>query len=394
MAVGLVAFIWFLALSEWLLVRPGTIMVQRSNVLFHSDTSLSIKRMTARTFPQQPAFQYFVHPLELLVGWPVCRAVASLLGTFLPSHYAMILAPRLVVAAVAATGVGALAAVAGRQGIAGARYVLLLPVYLLFTANTVVALPEHFGISHGLLSIAFAVASLASHEGLTRIVLGWLAVLAAGTTLTNGLFPFACLVQKVVRSVRLGTTISLAAITGVAGITLLLARQSDSIGWFVHRFLNMRVFENPAEAVLQAVLSFVYPAIGPTPAVKPVLGSPLAVMYTPFDVTAYSWVQGLGALAWVCLCGACVVTALRSEVTRSWALGLLGWILYNAALHNIWGDEIFLYSPHWSWALMGLVLLGVRGLSVGCVTVLALPLIAAQVATLVSIRNAIISIVQ
>ena len=39
---------------------------------------------------------------------------------------------------------------------------------------------------------------------------------------------------------------------------------------------------------------------------------------------------------------------------------LLSWIAFNVVFHNFWGDEFFLFSPHWSWALLALLLTGVQ----------------------------------
>ena len=42
------------------------------------------------------------------------------------------------------------------------QLILLFIMYLLFTCNSTAALPEHFGISNGLLSIAFVIPIVAS----------------------------------------------------------------------------------------------------------------------------------------------------------------------------------------------------------------------------------------
>jgi len=168
--IGLMALLWFLALSELLLVKPGSIMTMRQNILFHSDTSLSIHLLTDETFSAQPSFQYFVHSLEFFLWRPVCRTLYHLLGIFLPIDYSRVFAGRLLVATIAGIGVGSLALFAFSNGVKLVQCVLLFIMYMMFTANTIVALPEHFGLSNGLLSVAFVVPLIAQD---TRLNTAW-----------------------------------------------------------------------------------------------------------------------------------------------------------------------------------------------------------------------------
>lgn len=61
--------------------------------------------------------------------------------------------------------------------------------------------------------------------------------------------------------------------------------------------------------------------------------------------------------------------------------------MFNLLFHNMWGDEFFLFSPHWSWALMLVVLLGSRGLPVWTVAPAALLMLPGQLSTLDAIRR-------
>jgi hypothetical protein len=72
----------------------------------------------------------------------------------------------------------------------------------------------------------------------------------------------------------------------------------------------------------------------------------------------------------------------------------LGWLLFNVVLHNIWGDEFVLYSPHWSWALMAIVILGARDLSRRFIAAIVVPVVASQIYTLFAIKQALQTIVQ
>jgi hypothetical protein len=68
------------------------------------------------------------------------------------------------------------------------------------------------------------------------------------------------------------------------------------------------------------------------------------------------------------------------------------WVLFNALLHNVWGDEFFLYSPHWAWALMAVVMLGVRRAWPGWVVAVTLAIIPGQLQTISQIRDALATI--
>ena len=81
--------------------------------------------------------------------------------------------------------------------------------------------------------------------------------------------------------------------------------------------------------------------------------------------------------------------ALRDERTRVYVWLPLGWVLFSAVFHNIWGDELLLFSPHWSWALMALVILGARELSMKFVAAVFVPIVVSQIYTFLKIKSAL-----
>jgi hypothetical protein len=65
-------------------------------------------------------------------------------------------------------------------------------LYILFTSNVTICLPEHFAISNGLLTMAFVAPLLAAVPRTRFIILGILApLLGGGTTVANAIFPVA-----------------------------------------------------------------------------------------------------------------------------------------------------------------------------------------------------------
>jgi len=392
-ATGLGAVVWFLFLSGWLGVNPGSVMTKRQNVLFNSDTSLWVERMigNARS-PEQ-----LVHPLEIAFWRGPCRVFDHLLGIFLPSAYAAVFAPRLLVAIFAGMGVGFLAFLALQHGVKTTQFVLLFIMYLLFTSSATIALPEHFAISNGLLSLAFVVPIVVASVPIRTGVLAALVVLCGGTTITNALFPLGSIAHFSFKSTRTKIAVVVAAIPVALAVGLFLYTRSYTIHWFVNSYLNLASLHDPQRAGAYTFFTFVAPAVGPPPRVLRVPGWDM-VSYEPagtsLQVSYYSWIQAVGVVAWIALLLTCVTKALREDRTRPHVWLPLGWVLFSAAFHNIWGAELFLFAPHWSWALMGLVVLGARNLSRTFIATMVVPIVMSQIYALLAIKGALQTIVQ
>jgi hypothetical protein len=440
--IGTAAIVWFTTMSGWLGVTPGTVLMARQNVLFNSDTNTWIDEMVHQHAPS-PA-ERVIHPLDVVFWRGPCQAAASVFARVLPRARAELLAARLLVAVIAGAGVGMLAWVALTAGLGPGPCVLLFTMYLLFTASSTIALPEHFGISSGLLSIAFSAPIAITSRRVRTGVLAALVPVCGGTTLTNVLYPLAGLFQWGLRSVRARRAIVIAAVVALpvalflfidSRKVVLLYTESDKdiasrvavlpaylpgvTRWYLKTtklhghvvdFLNLRLVAHPADAVEYAAFALVAPAVGPSPEVRRTKGQDMVTyesgqplhwnpngFFTGSDSLSYaqySGVQAAGALLWIGLLLSCAYCAFRDPTTRrlAWLPG--GWILFNLTFHNVWGDELFLYAPHWSWALMALVALGARHLSRTLIASLVIPIAMCQVHTLLQIRSALLTIVQ
>ena len=221
---GFVAVVYFVLLSGWMDIVPGAVMVQRQNVLFNSDTNLWIDEMIYWHKPLTLA----VHPLDVFFWRMPCQALYHVLRLLVPVDLAGVLAARVLVALVAGTGVGFLAFVALESGMALAQCVLLFAMYLLFTSSCTIALPEHFGISNGLLSIAFAVPLVVAKPRAKTAALSVLAGLCGGTTITNVLYPLGSLLRYGFDSVRTRRVMVATATIALVGAVFLYA---DSRSW-------------------------------------------------------------------------------------------------------------------------------------------------------------------
>ena len=428
--IGLASVIWFVVLSGWLGVVPGSVVVKRQNVLFNSDTNSWIDEMIHGHEPLAKA----VHPLDGFFWRPPCQLLYRVFQAFLPSERAGLLATRGVVALIAGTGVGFLALVALQNGIELTQCLLLFSMYLLFTSSSTIALPEHFGISNGLLSIAFAAPIVLANPTPRTAVLAALVPLCGGTTITNSLYPLGALYQYGVTSARTRRVILAAAPVAIGLAVFLFAdslrvvlsweailpRYVPGIGrvyaktTMIHShvldYLNLRLLLHPRSAAVYATYALVAPAVGPTPVVRRTTGRDMVtyessgqpLRWSRFGVigsdslyvSAYWGLQAVGAVIWAVLLLYGTYHAVRDRSTRDRVWLPLGWILFSIVLHNVWGDELFLYAPHWSWALMALVVLGARRLSRTATALLVFPVVICQVSTLVHIKRALLTIAQ
>jgi hypothetical protein len=264
----------------------------------------------------------------------------------------------------------------------------LFVIYMLFTANLLVAVPENEGISSGLLTVGFFVWTTQPPSRRRTIMLVAAAIAAAGTTITNGLLSAVCLAYDRSRSALRTVLIGFMALAVLAGVTLVLVRISVSVSRFAELFMNGRLADQKATAAIYMASSMLTPAIGPAPGIDIVHGARI-VSYEPFDLGRYSWLQAFGAAVWLFLFLVSCVRAIDDERTRVYASVLLSWVTFNALLHNVWGDEFFLYSPHWAWALMAIVVMGVRGVRPVWLAAAAFALVPGQLQTIYEIRNAL-----
>jgi len=439
--VGTAAVVWFTLLSGWLGVAPGSVLLKRQNVFFNSDTNTWIDEVARQHAPS--AATRAIHPLEVYIWRPPYQVVYRVLQLVVHQDRVELLAARLLVALVSGAGVGFLAWLALTLGVELPQCLLLFAMYLLFTSSSTIAVPEHFALSNGLLSIAFVIPIAVSNRRVRTAILAALVVLCGGTTLTNVLYPLSAMFQWCLTSVRARRAIVVAAVVAVPlavflfvdsrkvvllyteqdkdiaarvailprfvpGITRLYLKTSKIHG-HVGDFLNLRLVRHPLDAAAYSVYALVTPAVGPPPAVRTTKGQPMVTYESGsplhFDPNGFfsgsdslylrDWgVQAVGAALWAALLLSCAYRAFRDPGTRPLVWLPAAWILFNLVFHNLWGDEQFLYAPHWSWALMALVLLGARPLSRIATASFVVPIAACQVYTLLRIKSLLLTIVQ
>jgi hypothetical protein len=427
--IGFIAVVWFVLLSGWIGVAPGSVVLARQNVLFNSDTSSWIDEMAHGREPEAKA----VHPLEVLIWRPPSRAFSMALRLFMTRERADVLGPRVLVALVAGVGVGSLALVALLSGVHWIQCAVLFAMYLLFSSSVTISLPEHFGLSSGLLSLSFAAPIIFADRRLTTTALAMLTVLCGGTTITNAAYPIAALYNTAVTGLKarrkieagLGVALVLAAFlfvdsqrAVVTGHSVLGSRASwigrmymktARVHSHVLDYLNLRLIVRPASAAVYGVYAVIAPAVGPAPVVRvnrghqmvtyesgqPLRWSRLGIVgFSGVRLRDYSGPSAIGAVAWTMMWCWCLYQATRAPATRRWLWLPLAWLAFNILLHNMWGDELFLYAPHWSWALMAVVILGASRVPRVAVIALVIPIAFGQLYTLSRLKAALAIISQ
>jgi len=384
---------WLFVLSGLFGVVPGSVMTKRVNVLFASDCSVSIQDYVADSTRGRT-----IHPLISELYRRPIHWCYNALTLVLPEAQAAVYAGRAYNAVFGALGIACAVYSALRRGLRLAALVPLLFVTMLSTSMILVAVPEHFGVSYGMLALTFAVAAAELRFSTTLFLLGLLAVVASGLSLTNGLFPLATAALVIWRQPReqspkriLWPTLIAVAI-GIAGLGAFVASSEtvmNNLRGKILPYLNMRLRDDPVKAGAFAFRGFIDPVIGPTPAIDGV-GSwkrPMVTYepgYAPYRIWPYDLPQSAAAACWITLLLLSGLSLIRSQ-DRLLALLLLGWIGFNLVFHNIWGDEFFLFSPHWSWALTTIVLLGMRHYPSRWIILLCLPIIVGQIVTLTRI---------
>lgn len=394
--------VWFWFLSHELLLFPETALSEGENCIFNADVDLRYRNLSLKPGlspgddgdSRHPGAKYLWSAFGVPLRWAFESAY--------PPKVAQIQAALLVMAFLGGLGATALVFAAVRLGTPWWLCCLALPVYWGFTSQTVAAVPEYFGISACLLSLAFALYCSQMRPSLKLLGLVGVALLALLTTLTMVLFPLLCMVELYLDHVGfdpwnwLWRRKKRVCIVGLACATLALlvfagffVRFRQGGGWKAFglqdspfTYFNPGRVKQPTRAVTYLSLASVYPAVAPAPQV--VLrhayftsdNRNLMLTYDPWSFTDYGLWNGLGAAVWVLLFGWCGWKVCQDPRCRNPGVLLFGWIAFNTLFHLLWGDEFFLYSVHWAWALFMVVLMGIRSVRLPLL-LLAIPAICA-----------------
>jgi hypothetical protein len=395
---GVATAAWLFFLSGWLGVVPGKPLAERRDVLFNADAGQRIADAKTGT----GSFGYGSHPLVHLL-WP--RLLSRVVALAPDRDGAAVVLTRVVVACICGAGVGVLAGCLVTVGVRRATLAATAPIAWLATSNAVACLPDHFGLSLGVLAASFG---LFLREWERRDVRGpsagllVLGVLASGVCLSNGAFPFGLWTllrvrkQKPKWTLREDVFLFGVVVFVFAAVVAALPYAPDDVPvlWQAKFWLHRRVVTDPADALTLAATGPLVTVVGPAPLThrENYFRVPMVTYETESGRTRrwpYDAVGSVAALAWLGLVATAAGRAVRRPETRRPALVLIGWIGWNALFHNTWGDEYFLYSPHYAWAIVALVPLGLRDVSVRKWLPVVAVVAVGQARAFVAIRDAV-----
>ncbi|HOD83835.1 MAG: hypothetical protein BWX88_04850 [Planctomycetes bacterium ADurb.Bin126] len=390
LAVGAVVFIWSMILSAFLGAHPGAPLLRSNDALFSLDVSSRTTRLTTFSFST-------THPLMgtawAVIGWTLRRG----LGLFMEDRQAAVVGCRIIMAATMAIAWGALFYVARRLGASLSRLLVLLPVSLLFTANTIAVLPDVYGLSMFTLSLTVLPMAL-DWSGSRKLWFLLLVVfLSSGTTLTNGILPMLLLVYETRRQGYLTWawcrrhSRPLLAILAAVVLTLAvtgktLFRRATEGDTVLNRHWNLTLVKEPTHAALHLLMGLTYPAVGPETLEW---GEGSKVSYSLWHLDQYGLFSGLAAAVWTALLAMCLTVFFRDRKLSAFGFALAAWYLFNVLFYNLWGNEFFLYSINWSWAIVLVLLVGSRKLPVKVLAPAAAVICVGQVVTIVAIARAV-----
>jgi hypothetical protein len=397
----LISTSYFFALSGFMGIREGS-WTSRDDALFDADITFFEKVLAepARVRPSP------LHPLIPFVWRPLGLASAKALQFAGAGEGARFLAARIVMAIFAGLGIGSLWVLAWNLGVRTPARVALTIVGLLSTSSIISCVPESYGLSFGMLSSSAAVimSKMTPRKKMGSLVV--LSILCAGSTITNGIYPGIALLYLAVKPPEAGgfrpvwlssRHLRLALIVG--GIAGLLAAGSilvalpalgkkfpnfrdHLIGW-----LHFRIINDPARTIRDWGMGIVYPIVGPYPFI-----GERRIGFRPDIPPLWSWAHIVAVSAW---CGVVIlglVMGLRDQATRRFTLGLVSWVGFNLAIHSVWGgSDNFLYTPHWSWALLAIAFMAAKGPRPWLVVVACAVIIPAQIITIQWIASAALS---
>ncbi|CAN5378081.1 hypothetical protein BH11PLA2_BH11PLA2_49160 [soil metagenome] len=262
--------------------------------------------------------------------------------------------------------------------------------------HAIAAIPDHFGISTGLIAACFTVMIMPGIDRRRLMILAMLAVAMFGVTITNALLPFGLMCGILMRQYghhlrsRIGVACLLVIVAVVTTVTLLVWNTPtirERVSERIALYLNWRIVDQPMMALEYTGRGIIDCAVAPPPLLTLDNLDQLPMLtYEPHRPFVESWpydpIQTMGVLAWIFLLLNGIRASIRQRDLHFVNIAIAIWLLYNAAFHNFWGDEYFLYSPHSTGPLLLLAAIGFPCLPVWLLAVLVTSVTTAALHTL------------
>lgn len=393
---GAATAIWYFLLSGIVGAVPGHPVAERVDAYFQTDAGGRIDdAFTGQSDRSVSAHPILHHVYVVPVYW-----TTKLLAPWIPPKLTALYGCRAYLALALGLGFGYLIAAMVRFGIDAFKIALLMPIVFIATAQTLASLPDHFGISQALLAVCFGVFlnDRVRPDRWTGWKLAALALVTFGITLTNATFPLGLMLWRWLA--QRGTVpkwvLGLAGAAGSSTVAFVLwcanAPHDMPFQWRIKTYLTGRFLSDWRGSLNRLVRGPLDAFAGPTPGIdtnnfhkyRMLTYEPTGAAYPlwPYE----SWVN-VGIIAWIALLGLALVAGFRDWKSRWPVAVLLTWTVSNLLFHILWGDEFFLYSPHYSWAIWAMVVLGLRRIPAKWLIPFPILIGIGQVAALLNIRG-------
>jgi hypothetical protein len=352
-------------IGEYLGVQPDRPIACRTDVFFQSDAG-GIVQDAVINFSERARG---VHPAVYPLWTRPLHALTHRLAPDIRPAATATYASRSLVNIGCGIGVGVLVAMLRHRGVSLGSLAIFVALSILASGHTLAAIPDHFGLSVGALAACFATYLSPASPRTRLLILCGLSSVVTAITITNILFPLLLIVAIAACEMSVPKWVYAAAvlIAMLAGAVAIIGYHripgmKARIDERVQLYLTWTLTRDPLTAGKMAFRGVVDSVVAPEPDVEldaNLEGLPM-LTYQPRD-EGYSYC--VGALAWLILLTGCMIATLRKPSTRRPTLLLLIWYAWNAIFHTIWGDEYFLYTPHYAWCFITITALGAQSLS-------------------------------
>lgn len=386
----------FYGIAETLDVSPDRPMASRTDVYFQSDAGGLIQDAIANYDQRARGVHPAIYPLWTA---PLHRLTLEL-SPQVPVANTATYASRLLVNLASGLGIGSLAYVLRRRGFRTGQLTILIMLLVVSFGNTLAAIPDHFGLSLGVFAASLAVYLLPSTPRRRAFMLVLCMILAASITITNLFFPALLLATLAFRELTFssrdfcfGLLVALVTLGGAMVIYLSRPDLQARVEERIQLYLNWTLTRDPPKAAAMITRSIIDSVVGPTPAVSSDINLERLPMLTyqppcqKYVLWPYSPLQSTAAVAWLMILAVGVVRGMGQTPWRMPVVLLLLWWIWNAVFHTVWGDEFFLYTPHYAWALVTAAFLGWQSLPTQCLGLLSIPIVLANAVTLRQCRE-------
>ncbi|GGA84235.1 hypothetical protein GCM10011369_27820 [Neiella marina] len=253
---------------------------------------------------------------------------------------------------------------------------LLNVVHLLSTSSLIMSAPDHFSQSY-LLMITAILSFICIDKLIVLLVVAViLGIFIAGTTTSNAAFAGLLGYFIVARHFQFKAVFNrlfivaflLAPVVG-GYLFYLYTREADPNQFLFLKFFNFRLFNELPSALVYCLASWVYPIVAPLPE----LSRSGHITLEPIALADF--------FDWYLIPSAVVLTGIGYGIISHWRKEhmliqiLVAWIGFNAIFHNVWGDEYILFTGHYSFALIILIMQLFKQLKTGYCLAFSVPVI-------------------